>query len=291
MDHEVIEDIVAKHHGSLGGMLSILSEVQSTYGYLPQDALRRVAAATGDSLADLYAVVTFYKAFSLRPRGKHLVSVCLGTACHVRGAPKIAEEFSRQLGIQPGETTQDKEFSLETVNCLGACALGPTVVVDNRYFRHVTTAKVQHIVEQARSGFPQSDPGADDRVFPVSVACPLCGHTLMDSAHPMNGQASIQLCVSFAGKTAILHRSALYGSDNVDCDGKIPEGSLTVVACPHCEQELSSASDCPECGAKMAMVVAGNYATLYMCSRRGCQGHRLDLTTAMQDACKEGERA
>jgi NADH:ubiquinone oxidoreductase subunit E len=95
MDDQVVEEIVAQHHGSLGGMLSILSEVQAKYGYLPQDALRRIAAAAGNSLTDIYAVVTCYRAFSLKPRGKHLVSACLGTACHVRGAPKIAEELSR----------------------------------------------------------------------------------------------------------------------------------------------------------------------------------------------------
>src|SRR4030042_256886 len=195
MDDQVVEEIVAQHHGSLGGMLSILSEVQAKYGYLPQEALRRIAAATGDSLTDIYAVVTCYRAFSLKPRGKHLVSVCLGTACHVRGAPKVAEEFSRQLGIESGETTQDKEFSLETVNCLGACALGPTVVVDNHYFRHVTTAKVQHIIDQARKGFQQSDPRIDQRVFPIQVNCPRCNHTLMDTTHKINSCASIKLTV------------------------------------------------------------------------------------------------
>lgn len=291
MDNDVIENIVAEHHGSLGGTLSILSEIQSKYGYLSQDALRRVAAATGDSLADIYGVVTFYKAFSLQPRGKHLVSVCVGTACHVRGAPKIAGEFSRQLGIQPGETTQDKEFSLETVNCLGACALGPTVVVDNRYFRHVTTAKVRHILEQARSGFQPSGVSVDERIFPICVSCPLCGRTLMDTEHTIDGHASIKLATSCAGRPGVLHLSALYGSANVDCDGETPDGALTVMSCPHCARELSGTSDCPECGARMAMMTAGKCATLHICPRRDCQGHRLDLTTAMQDASQEGERA
>jgi len=291
MDDQVVEEIVAQHHGSLGGMLSILSEVQAKYGYLPQDALRRIAAATGDSLTDVYAVVTFYKAFSLKPRGKHLVSVCLGTACHVRGAPKVADEVSRQLGIGPGETTPDKEFSLETVNCLGACALGPTVVVDHHYFRHVTTAKVQHILEQARDGFPSSGAGADSRVFPISASCPRCGHTLMDAGHAIIGHASIKLATSFAGRAGILHLSASYGSAHVHCDGEIPGGALTVISCPHCAQELSGVSGCPECGATMAMMTAGKYAALYICARRGCPGHRLDLLTAMQDTCEEGKKA
>jgi NADH:ubiquinone oxidoreductase subunit E len=291
MDDHDVEKIVAEHHGSLGGMLSILSEVQAQYGYLPEDALRRIAAATGDSLTDIYAVVTFYRAFSLKPRGKHLVSVCLGTACHVRGAPKIAEEFSRQLGIPPGETTPDKEFSLETVNCLGACALGPTVVVDNRYFRHVTTAKVQHILEQARNGFPPSGAGVDNRDFPISASCPQCGHTLMDAGHTIHKTASIKLTATFAGKASVLHRSAMYGSADVEGGGEIPGGTLMVVSCPHCKQELSGGPDCPECGATMAMMTAGKYAALHICARRGCPGHRLDLLTAMQDASKEVEKA
>jgi NADH:ubiquinone oxidoreductase subunit E/ribosomal protein S27E len=291
MDDQVVEEVVAQHHGSLGGMLSILSEVQAKYGYLPQDALRRIAAATGSSLTDIYAVVTFYRAFSLKPRGKHLVSVCLGTACHVRGAPKIAEEFSRQLGIPAGETTPDKEFSLETVNCLGACALGPTVVVDNHYFRHVTTAKVPHILEQARTGFQQSSAGADHRIFPISASCPQCGHTLMDAGHTINGHASIELAASFVGKAGSLHLSAFYGRADRDCDGEVPEGALTVLSCPHCGQELLGGPDCPECGATMARMTAGKYAALHVCARRGCPGHRLDLLTATQDASKEGDKA
>lgn len=287
MDEQVIERVVAEHHGSLGGMLSILTELQSKYGYLSQDALRKVAETTGCSLTDIYAVATFYKAFSLKPRGKHLVSVCLGTACHVRGAPRIAEEFSRRLGIKSGETTQDKEFSLETVNCLGACALGPTVVVDNHYFRHVTTAKVQHIIDQARKGFQQSDPRIDERVFQIQVNCPMCNHTLMDTAHKIDGRASIMLAVSSAGKKGILHLSGLYGSTHADSDGEFTQGAVTFLSCPNCAEELPSVSDCPECGTKMAMMTAGKYATLHICSRRGCPGHRLDITARTQDSSKE----
>ena len=287
MDEQVIDKVVTEHHGSLGGMLSILTEIQSKYGYLPQDALRRVAAKTDCSLTDIYAVATFYKAFSLKPRGKHLVSVCLGTACHVRGAPRIADEFSRQLGIKSGETTQDKEFSLETVNCLGACALGPTVVVDNHYFRHVTTARVQHIIEQARKGFQQTDPRIDQRVFPIQVNCPMCNHTLMDTAHKIDGCASIKLEISSAGKKGILHLSGLYGSAHADSDRQFSQGTMTLLSCPHCTAELPGASDCPECGAKMAMMTAGKYATLHICSRRGCHGHRLDITGRTQDSSKE----
>jgi NADH-quinone oxidoreductase subunit E len=103
-------------------------------------------------LVDIYGVATFYKSFSLTPRGKHVVSVCLGTACHVRGGPSVAEEFGRQLGVKQGETTQDRTFTLQTVNCLGACALGPVVVVDGHYFSSVGQSNVKSVVEKASKG-------------------------------------------------------------------------------------------------------------------------------------------
>ncbi len=130
LDAENVLAIVRKHQNGWGGMISLLTEVQSVYGYLPEEALRIIASATGASLADIYGVATFYRAFSLQPRGKHHVCVCMGTACHVRGAQMVVEEFARRLGINPGETTPDGNYSLETVNCLGACALGPIVRVN-----------------------------------------------------------------------------------------------------------------------------------------------------------------
>ncbi|MBN1974877.1 MAG: NAD(P)H-dependent oxidoreductase subunit E [Sedimentisphaerales bacterium] len=287
MDEQIIEKVVIEHRDSLGGILSILTEIQSKFGYLPQDALRQVAKKTDSSLTDIYAVATFYKAFSLKPRGKHLVSVCLGTACHVRGAPKIADEFSRQLGIKSGETTRDKEFSFETVNCLGACALGPTVVVDNHYFSHVTTAKVQHIIEQARKGFQQSDPRTDHRIFKIQVNCPVCNHTLMDNEHEIDGAASIKLAASSSGKKGTIRLSSLYGSSSTDSDGDFPKGNVISIFCPYCREELPSELICPECGANMAMMTAGKYATFHICSRYGCLGHMLDITSQTQDSLKE----
>lgn len=143
--------ILEKHNEDRGALIAILEEIQAEYGYLPQEALRTVADRTGRSLVDVYGVATFYRSFSLQPRGKHLISVCLGTACHVRGAPMVIEEFERQLGIRADETTPDREFTLETVNCLGACALGPIVVVDGDYFRNVNTRTVRQILEKARA--------------------------------------------------------------------------------------------------------------------------------------------
>jgi NADH-quinone oxidoreductase subunit E len=108
-------------------------------------------------MVDIYGVARFYRSFSLKPRGKHLICACLGTACHVRGAPSVVEEFERQLNIKAGQTTADKEFTLETVNCLGACALGPIVVVDNHYFSNVDMAKVKHILEKVRVGLSPAE--------------------------------------------------------------------------------------------------------------------------------------
>ena len=138
MNPEPILKIIETHgQGNQAGIISILEDIQAEYSYLPEEALRIVSEETGRSLVDIYGVATFYKAFSLKPRGKHLVSVCLGTACHVRGGQAIASEFLRQLGIKPGETTADRLITLDTVNCLGACALGPIVVVDGHYFSNV----------------------------------------------------------------------------------------------------------------------------------------------------------
>ncbi len=281
MDDRTVETIVAEHHGSLGGMLSILTAIQSEYGYLPEDALRRMAAATGESLTDIYAVVTFYKAFSLKPRGKHLVSVCLGTACHVRGAPKIAEEFIGQLGIASGETTPDKEFTLETVNCLGACALGPIVVVDGRYYSNVRKNQVAEILKRTREGLDQP---RENRRFPLSVRCPHCRQSLMDAAHPIDNVPSIRLTMSWDGDSQPLYLSSLHGSLRSVCERETPAHSITVLACPMCGQDLVGDSRCSECGADMARMTIDKGATLMVCTRRGCAGRRLNLETTPAEA-------
>ena len=103
------------------------------------------------SESEIYGVLTFYKAFTLEPRGRHLITVYLGTACHVRGGVQIAEEMERKLEIKVGQTTSDKKFTLETVNCLGCCAIGPVVVVDGKYYSHITLKKVDPILNEYRS--------------------------------------------------------------------------------------------------------------------------------------------
>ena len=150
MDVDSVLSIVQKHSGQRGAMISILEEVQNKYGYLTADALRTVAEATGRPLVDVYGLATFYRFFRLKPRGEHLCSVCMGTACHVRGAPRVLEEVEKQLGVAPGETTADEQFTLETVNCLGACALGPVVVLDGVYHSQMTPRKARRLIESLR---------------------------------------------------------------------------------------------------------------------------------------------
>jgi NADH-quinone oxidoreductase E subunit len=130
-----------------GNLLSTLQETQNQYGYLPEEKLREIAAKLKIPLTDVYGVATFYKSFSLQPRGRHHVKVCLGTACHVRGSSRIARETERKLGIGPGETSADGEFSLETVMCLGCCAIGPVMVVNNKYHGQMSPAKIEKVLK------------------------------------------------------------------------------------------------------------------------------------------------
>ena len=127
---EKIHSIIHKHKGLKKNLIAILLDIQTEHAYLPAEALRHVAAELDIPLIDVVGLATFYRAFSLKPRGRHLVTVCLGTACHVRGGAKILSEFEKRLAVEPGETTPDNQFTLETVACLGCCAIGPVVVVD-----------------------------------------------------------------------------------------------------------------------------------------------------------------
>ncbi|HEX7401795.1 MAG TPA: NADH-quinone oxidoreductase subunit NuoE [candidate division Zixibacteria bacterium] len=151
VDLKTVSTIVDKYQGAGGALIAILQDVQVEYNYLPAEALKSVAERLNIPLISVYGIATFYKAFSLTPRGKHLITVCMGTACHVRGTKRILGEVQKRLGVKRGETTEDKQFTLETVNCLGCCAIGPVMVVDGEYFGQTTTAKVEPILEKYRS--------------------------------------------------------------------------------------------------------------------------------------------
>ena len=145
MDEKVIA-VINKYNGDKGQLISILQDIQAEYYYLPKEALVQTSEAMDIPLSHVYSLATFFKAFSLEPRGKHLVSVCLGTACHVRGAARVLEGIERTLDIKRGETTKDRKFTLETVNCMGCCAVGPAMKIDGEYFGQMSTDKVDPLL-------------------------------------------------------------------------------------------------------------------------------------------------
>jgi len=143
-----VDAIIGKYESNKGFLVPILQDVQKEFNYLPREALLAVSKLLEVPLSRIFEIATFYKAFSLTPRGRHLLSLCLGTACHVRGAPLIQDNVERALEIKAGETTEVLEFTCETVNCLGACALGPILVVDEEYQGQVTLAKANKILKK-----------------------------------------------------------------------------------------------------------------------------------------------
>jgi len=275
---DMVAAMIDRYRDQRGGLISILEGIQAKYGYLPENALRIVAERTGRALVDIYGVATFYKTFSLVPRGRHLCSVCMGTACHVRNAPAVAEEFQRHLGVQPGETTEDREFSLETVNCLGACALGPVVVVDGHYFPQVNTRQVGEILGKTRTGLDFVEVATDERVFPIEVFCARCNRSLMDHEHPIEGHPSVRVTISFGRKHGWLRLSSLYGSYTIESEDEIPENTIAHFFCPTCHAELAGATDCPLCGAPMVPLIVRGGGMVQICSRRGCTSHLLDVS-------------
>ena len=278
MQPDAVMPIIEKYKAHRGGLIAILEEIQRKYGYLPEDVLRVVATKTGHALVDIYGVATFYKSFRLRPRGKHLVSVCLGTACHVRGGPAINEEFEHELKIRSdGATTEDKEFTLESVRCLGACALGPIVVVDGHYFSNVGTVDVKRIIGKTRVGLDRVEVKEDRRVFPLEVSCPRCNHSLMDPSHLVDGFPSIRVTASFGQEHGWLRLSCLYGSYAIESGDEIPVGMVVNFFCPHCHAELIGAWNCPVCDAPMVPMIVQGGAIVQICSRRGCKSHMLDV--------------
>jgi NADH-quinone oxidoreductase subunit E len=150
-DIRLLNAIIKKYDGKKEFLICILQDIQNIFEYLPRNALVHVSEKLDIPLIQVYGVATFFKAFSLTPRGGHTCTVCLGTACHVRGAEKVLDKVKRSLDIEVGETTKDMQFSLKTVNCLGACALGPMMVVDEDYHGHMTQNKVDEILKKYSS--------------------------------------------------------------------------------------------------------------------------------------------
>lgn len=147
MDITRIDQIIDKHGAKASELVQVLLEIQKENHWLPKEALERVAERLQVPMSRIQHIVTFYKAFSLVPKGRHEIHVCMGTACHVRGAQRILDRVEDITGIKAGETDQDLKFSLETVNCLGCCAMGPVMVVDGAYYGKLAPAKSEEVLK------------------------------------------------------------------------------------------------------------------------------------------------
>ena len=147
-----LEKILKRHDHQSSNVLAILQDIQASENYLPRKTLEEVSQRLQVPLTQIYYLATFYRSFSLTPRGRHVVTVCTGTACHVKGAALILSTLERELKVQPGETTSDKEYTLETVNCLGSCALAPLVVIDEAYHGRMIGSKVLSLLKGEKKG-------------------------------------------------------------------------------------------------------------------------------------------
>jgi NADH-quinone oxidoreductase E subunit len=130
--------------------LAILQDIQRNYDYIPKEAISEVSNYIESPLSEVYTIATFYKALSLKPKGKYVIKVCNGTACHIRGSDKVLDAIKSSLNIQPGETSEDGLFSIEIVNCVGACALAPVMVINDKYYGNMTKDKVHQVLDEIR---------------------------------------------------------------------------------------------------------------------------------------------
>ena len=161
MTHSEIDTIINRYEGKESSILAILQDIQAKEKYLPEETLEHVGERLRIPINKIYRIATFYRAFSLTPRGRHEIVVCLGTACHVRGGQRIVDQFIMELGIRSGETTPDRNFTMETVNCLGVCAAGPVVAIDGQYFGKMSPTKVEETLKKFRPGKKEGTNGKD----------------------------------------------------------------------------------------------------------------------------------
>jgi len=143
-----VEKIMSESNKDQRELIHMLHDTQEKFGYIPAHSISQISRELKISESEIFGVLTFYKAFTLEPRGKYQITVCLGTACHVRGGVQIVEEMERKLNIKVGKTTPNRKFTLETVNCLGCCAIGPVVVVNGKYYSNITIKKVDAILKE-----------------------------------------------------------------------------------------------------------------------------------------------
>jgi NADH-quinone oxidoreductase subunit E len=148
MDVSKLDEVLGRYEGERGSLIPILQDVQDIFGYLPKEALSYVSERLNLPLSRIYGVLTFYSQFYLEPRGRNTIKLCLGTACHVRGAPRVLRKLEELLEIKEGETTRDLKFTLETVRCLGTCFLAPVMMINQNYYGKLTPQRVEKILKE-----------------------------------------------------------------------------------------------------------------------------------------------
>jgi NADH-quinone oxidoreductase subunit E len=149
-DLQAVREIASKRGKDRSALISVIQDVHSEYNYLPEGSLEIISRELDVPLSSVFGVATFFRAFSFKPRGRHLATLCVGTACHVRGSSNVLTEVEAKLGVGPGETTRDRRFTLETVNCLGCCAVGPVTVIDGEYHGEMTPQKMGSVLEKLK---------------------------------------------------------------------------------------------------------------------------------------------
>ena len=152
IDEAKLQELIEKYQNESGTVIGLLQDIHDELGYLPEEVLRDVSSKIEVPLSTLYSLATFYSSFRLEPIGKHHICTCVGTACHVKGAPFVVDTVERELKIKAGETTEDGFFTLDTVNCLGACALAPLVIVDDEYYGKMDQKKVIKLLQDQKKG-------------------------------------------------------------------------------------------------------------------------------------------
>lgn len=145
-----VEEIIAEYKNENTPLMMILSQVQKEYGYIPFEVQQIVSEKLGIPVSEIYGVVTFYSFFSLKPKGKFVIGVCLGTACYVKGAQQICDKFSELLGIKPGETTEDGLFTIDALRCIGACGIAPAVSINGKVYPKMSVNQVQQVINEYR---------------------------------------------------------------------------------------------------------------------------------------------
>jgi len=149
--NKLISDIILRYNADTGMLIPMMQDIQSEHGYLPQDQLRILAKELNIPISQIYSVATFYSSFRLAPKGQHEITLCMGTVCYLKGAGKISEAICQEFNIQPGGTTEDRLFTLQAVNCVGACALAPVMIVDGKYYDAVSPDKALQIISDLAS--------------------------------------------------------------------------------------------------------------------------------------------